>query len=96
MFDIEKYTIVKSMQDGKMDVKTDVTNAYDTVIKDITDELLKNDEFRKTHEWITKETLLESKVGSKYFREMVMLAGFHPELAPRFFDEVMDGKLVKE
>ncbi len=96
MFDIEKYTIVKAMQDGKMNVATDVAEAYHTVIKDITDELLKNDQFKKMFDDLGVQELLTPELGTKDFREALLMLGFHPELAKRFFTENIDAKLVKK
>jgi hypothetical protein len=33
--------------------------------------------------------------GTKNFKEALVLLGFHPELAKKFFKENIDGKLVK-
>lgn len=77
-----------------MNVKEDVTKAYDTIVKEITDRLMTNDEFKKIYSETQIEGLAELQVGSKDFREALMLLGFHPELARQFFKENLDAKVA--
>jgi hypothetical protein len=84
------------MKDGKMNINNDITNAYDTIIGDITDALMKNETFKKIYSDAQMGDFAESKVGSKAFKEALTLLGFHPELAKDFFRQNLDVKLSKD
>lgn len=53
---------MKAIKDQKMDVQNDVTEAYDTIVKEITDQLMMNDEFKKIYSETQMATLAESEV----------------------------------
>jgi len=87
-YDKEKYTVNKALQEGKMDVEKEVDQAWDTIIGEVSGELINIPEIArviKDHpEW---------GPGTKSFKDVMSLS-FYPKYAEDFFREVPDSKLA--
>lgn len=87
-FDREKYIVVKSIQDGTINVRESVDRAWNTVIDSIAEDLMKIPSIKEIMDGYG------AKPGTPEFYTVAELA-FYPQYAKTFFEETPDAKLAK-